>query len=330
MSEPVPCNYCKVDDATVVFPAGVAQLNQIVRCNRCGLMYASPRAKEPDHLEIAAYDPAYNPLHPRDTRVLKEQLQVRDYERTRALLNRLYPQRGKLRGGWQQPGLPAGRLSQVTAGMSWASSRSTRPAAISREELGLEVINGILETANLPDEFADVVLLNHVIEHLDDPLQTLREVNRILKPGGHFVIETPRYDTLMFKLLGRRERSVSCPGPHLLLHDVLPEERSTRPRASRPCRLDYVGRSLTGERLLLQSGGDEQEPQDQNQPRTSRAAIEVAEAATLFESQGHAAGLRSEGRDCRSRGPDDDGCETDSQCISSGRVTSGRPRLRRL
>ena len=62
MSGSVPCNYCGIDDATVVFAAGVAQLNQIVRCNRCGLMYASPRAKEPDHIEIAQYDPDFNPL----------------------------------------------------------------------------------------------------------------------------------------------------------------------------------------------------------------------------------------------------------------------------
>ena len=99
-----------------------------------------------------------------------------------------------------------------TAGMSSVLSRITRLADCAREELGLEVIQGILETAGLPDASFDVVLLNHVIEHLDDPLQTLTEVNRILKPDGHFVIETPRYDTLMFKLLGRRERSVSCGG----------------------------------------------------------------------------------------------------------------------
>jgi hypothetical protein len=33
MSQPVPCNYCGVDDATEVFAAGVAQASRIVRCN---------------------------------------------------------------------------------------------------------------------------------------------------------------------------------------------------------------------------------------------------------------------------------------------------------
>ncbi len=248
MSEPVPCNYCKVDDATVVFPAGVAQLNQIVRCNRCGLMYASPRAKEPDHIEIAAYDPAYNPIHPRNTRVLKEQLQVRDYEKTRALLNRLYPQRGKL----VEVGSSLGYLLETFRHDGWdvlGVEPFYQASRYAMEQMGLEVINGILETANLPDEFADVVLLNHVIEHVDDPLQTLHEVNRILKPGGHFVIETPRYDTLMFKLLGRRERSVSC-GGHIYFFTTSSLRTLYEAAGFETVRLDYVGRSLTAERLL--------------------------------------------------------------------------------
>jgi 2-polyprenyl-3-methyl-5-hydroxy-6-metoxy-1,4-benzoquinol methylase len=248
MSESVPCNYCGVDDATVVFGAGVAQLNQIVRCNRCGLMYASPRAKEPDHVEIANYDPAFNPLHPNDTRVLKEQLQVRDYDTTRALLNRIYPRRGRL----LEVGSSLGYLLDVFRKDGW-DVLGVEPffqcCRYAREELGLEVVNAILETAGIPDESFDVVLLNHVIEHIDDPLRTLREVNRILKPDGHFVIETPRYDTLMFKLLGRRERSVSC-GGHIYFFTTQTLKNLYEAAGFKTVQLKYVGRSLTVERLV--------------------------------------------------------------------------------
>ena len=48
------CNLCHADDFTVLFPASVAQVNQIVRCNQCGLMYANPR-KEADHVEIQSW-----------------------------------------------------------------------------------------------------------------------------------------------------------------------------------------------------------------------------------------------------------------------------------
>ena len=93
----VTCNLCQIDDASVLYPAGIAQRNQIVSCNRCGLMYASPR-EEADCVEIELWqdnpdwDLAEQPSH----RYEKERLQIRDYADTRALLARLYPQRGKI------------------------------------------------------------------------------------------------------------------------------------------------------------------------------------------------------------------------------------------
>jgi 2-polyprenyl-3-methyl-5-hydroxy-6-metoxy-1,4-benzoquinol methylase len=252
MSEMVACNYCGVDDATVVFGPGVAQVNQIVRCNRCGLMYASPRATEPDHIEIANYDPNFNPLTEDNTRVLKEQLQVKDYDRTRALLNQRYPDRGKL----IEIGCGLGYLLDAFRKDGW-DVLGVEPyyqcCRYAREELGVEVKNAILETADLPDESFDVVLLNHVIEHLDNPLGTLREVNRVLKPSGHFVIETPRYDSLMFKLMGRRERSVSC-GGHIYFFTTQSLKNLYEAAGFSTVRLDYVGRSLTAERLMYNLG----------------------------------------------------------------------------
>ena len=252
MSESELCNYCGVDDATVVFGAGVAQPSQIVRCNRCGLMYASPRAKEPDHLEIARYDPNFNPLTPDSMRVLKERLQVKDYGNTRALLNRLYPQRGRL----LEIGSGLGFLLDAFRKDGWnvlGIEPYYQACRHSREALGLEVINAILETADLPDDSFDVVLMNHVIEHLDDPLRTLREVNRVLKTNAHFVIETPRYDTLMFKLLGRRERSISCSG-HIYFFTTESLRNLYRAAGFKTVQLDYVGRSLTVDRLFYNIG----------------------------------------------------------------------------
>jgi 2-polyprenyl-3-methyl-5-hydroxy-6-metoxy-1,4-benzoquinol methylase len=252
MSEMVTCNYCGVDDATVVFGPGVAQVNQIVRCNRCGLMYANPREGDPDHVDISKYDPNFNPLTEDNTRILKERLQVKDYDPTRAMLNRLYPGRGKL----LEIGSSLGYLLDAFKKDGW-DVLGVEPfyqcCRYAREELGVEVKNAILETADLPDESFDVVLLNHVIEHLDNPLGTLREVNRVLKPGGHFVIETPRYDSLMFKLMGRRERSVSC-GGHIYFFTTQSLRNLYEAAGFSTVRLDYVGRSLTAERLMYNLG----------------------------------------------------------------------------
>lgn len=251
MSEMVPCNYCGVDDATVVFKAGEAQLAQIVRCNRCGLMYSSPRAKEPDHVELSRGE-WRSPFLESDSRYQKEVLQVRDYRRTRELLNRLHPGRGRL----LELGSSLGFLLDEFRKDGWdvlGVDPNAAACRVARERLQLPVIEAILERAGLEDSSFDVVLLNHVIEHLDDPLRTIREVNRVLKPGGHFVIETPRYDTLMFKLLGRRERSISCNG-HIFFFTNRTLRNLYEAAGFRTVRLECVGRSLTLDRLLWNVG----------------------------------------------------------------------------
>jgi 2-polyprenyl-3-methyl-5-hydroxy-6-metoxy-1,4-benzoquinol methylase len=93
----------------------------------------------------------------------------------------------------------------------------------------------------------------HVIEHVPDPISVFRQVHRILKPGGCFVIETPRYDTLMFRLLGRRERSLSCDG-HIFFFTTDTLARMATASGFNVARADYVGRSLTIERLLYNFG----------------------------------------------------------------------------
>jgi SAM-dependent methyltransferase len=41
------------------------------------------------------------------------------------------------------------------------------------------------------DNRFDVVFSDNVLEHLEEPLQVFREVNRVLKPGGVFLFKTP-------------------------------------------------------------------------------------------------------------------------------------------
>jgi ubiquinone/menaquinone biosynthesis C-methylase UbiE len=44
-----------------------------------------------------------------------------------------------------------------------------------------------------PDEYADVVLMVEVIEHLDAPMKVISEISRILKKGGLVFTTTPNY-----------------------------------------------------------------------------------------------------------------------------------------
>jgi len=56
---------------------------------------------------------------------------------------------------------------------------------------GLKVFHGDLPTAAFKDNSFDVISARHVIEHIPDPTNFMREIARILKKGGRLVIKTP-------------------------------------------------------------------------------------------------------------------------------------------
>lgn len=51
-------------------------------------------------------------------------------------------------------------------------------------------VNGTAENMPLPAKYFDVVCMMDVLEHVVDPLAALKEVARVLKPGGTFIFHT--------------------------------------------------------------------------------------------------------------------------------------------
>jgi 2-polyprenyl-3-methyl-5-hydroxy-6-metoxy-1,4-benzoquinol methylase len=94
---------------------------------------------------------------------------------------------------------------------------SAHAAAVARRR-GLEVRVGTLAEANFGPASFDAVTMLDVIEHLSDPLAELREVHRLLRPGGILCVETPNWDSVYRRLLGRRWAALQ-PRLHLLYFD---------------------------------------------------------------------------------------------------------------
>jgi SAM-dependent methyltransferase len=173
-----------------------------VRCRGCGHVYLNPR---PTRDEIGAYYPeSYKEF---TTRI--------DDEPSRfTRLNRQYGMAKRCRVVTSRR--PPGRLLDVGCGIGlfldamrrrgWevAGEEVTAVAArLAGERFGLDVFAGTLEEAAYPDRHFDVVTLWNVIEHLPDPPATLREIGRILLPGGLVVMATPNVDALDARLFGR-------------------------------------------------------------------------------------------------------------------------------
>jgi SAM-dependent methyltransferase len=75
-------------------------------------------------------------------------------------------------------------------------------SAAQAREAGLDVREGLLRQQAFPEVHFDAITMNHVIEHLHDPMDTLRHCWKLLKPGGHITVITPNFGSRGHELFG--------------------------------------------------------------------------------------------------------------------------------
>ena len=85
----------------------------------------------------------------------------------------------------------------------------------------------------LPDESVGLVLADWVIEHLEDPILTFREIHRVLRPGGWFCARTGNLRHYSYALA--RVVVAGSPLESRTLHRVQPdrEDRDVFPKVFR-------------------------------------------------------------------------------------------------
>ena len=44
------------------------------------------------------------------------------------------------------------------------------------------------------DDYFDLLIANHVLEHVEDDRRAVAEIARVLKPGGYAILQTPYSD----------------------------------------------------------------------------------------------------------------------------------------
>jgi len=94
-----------------------------------------------------------------------------------------------------------GKFMQAMNSLGWQfEGVEFNPVAVDVcREAGLKVFHGDLQAAAYEDNSFDLITARHVIEHIPDPENFVREIALILKKGGRMVIQTPNS-----KALGRR------------------------------------------------------------------------------------------------------------------------------
>jgi SAM-dependent methyltransferase len=204
--ETVACTLC-ASDASQVWKS-IDQW-RLVRCDSCGLIYLNPRPTAESISRV--YQEAY--FADRDIQYPTSAEQIeREIESRRVAIRRLTRETG-LAGHFLDVGCAAGFLVAAAEREGWqavgvdVSDWSTRFA---REQLGLDARTGNLEDLDFEAPF-DLIVMSHVLEHLPDPLRTLKVIYEILKPGGLLLVRGPNVGSFDRLWHGRSWRGYELP-----------------------------------------------------------------------------------------------------------------------
>jgi SAM-dependent methyltransferase len=91
-----------------------------------------------------------------------------------------------------------------------------RAAIRARSVAGVPVYLGSLEDGAFADATFDAVVMNHVLEHVHDPVRLLAECHRVLKRSGILVSVTPNIESYGHRRFGSYWRGLEPPR-HLFL-----------------------------------------------------------------------------------------------------------------
>jgi 2-polyprenyl-3-methyl-5-hydroxy-6-metoxy-1,4-benzoquinol methylase len=192
-----PCPTCGSSNA---LPELEKDHMRIVRCASCDLVYVSPTFDE------AHYKKVYVSQEYQDI-VRDLGIQSHDYRTRRFGSERVELMARHIRcshPAYLDVGCSTGFVVEAARDAGWkATGIDLNPSAVEfGRARGLDLRAVALEDAGFAADSFDAVSLFDVLEHLLDPLHTLRACARLLKPGGILFLYVPNYDSASRLLMG--------------------------------------------------------------------------------------------------------------------------------
>ncbi len=209
------CNLCgsgerrmRYRQRDLTFPGRDAREYEIFECVGCGLFYLSPQAETLEEL-LRIYPQDYE-AYAFSRRWVMALRRLSWRRELRSLLAVTAPESRIL-----EVGCATGEFLELLRrhGRPHVQGIELNPeaAAHARQRYGLDVRDGDLLDADLPAGAYDLIIMRHVLEHVSDPLTTLRRIHALLAPGGRLVVSLPNPDSLDARVFGATWRGHEVP-----------------------------------------------------------------------------------------------------------------------
>jgi len=206
----VPCDICGSEDVSAINVCRVTRKDAdmeecvltLVRCRACGLVFVNPRPvfskEEIERLYSKEYfDAPYMKFYGAQKR---EAIQSNeDFTYRLSMIEKF-----KTGSRMLDVGCASGEFLKMAKQRGWevrGVDLSEYAAGMARSEHGIDVFKGTLEGARFSDGEFDAVICGDVLEHVRSPRAFLKEVERILKPGGIVYIATPDFGSFHYRLM---------------------------------------------------------------------------------------------------------------------------------
>jgi len=193
------------------------------KCGRCGLVLQNPQPKSGELVQ--RYDQKYFEYEIENEEAFFQLmlLGLRDVDFFTEIEPALDPL-GK-GGRFLDIGCATGKLLDYVKKRGWSEKgiEVCIPAAeYARDVRGLDVTGSTLQEARLKNASFDIVHASHLIEHLTDPGDFVRQAYDLLKPGGTVILTTPNSSGFQALLYGDRWRSAIADHMFLFSKHTLP------------------------------------------------------------------------------------------------------------
>jgi len=202
---PGPCLHCggldrqRVQHGVRDFEYGAPGVYDWFRCNGCGLVRVAPLpSAEVLALAYPASYHAYQAPRSRTTRWLRSRALAAAARNAVAGL----PSRSSILDVGCASGDLLVQMGHIGDHRLYGVEFDRAMAEVARSR-GITVCGESIEDADLPDGAFDLAVMQHVLEHVLDPVLALRRVRRSLKPGGRLVGELPNLRCWDAALFGR-------------------------------------------------------------------------------------------------------------------------------